>query len=108
MATWRPAPSRSLGHVRATEVDKGQRVTESIAEGLSVAGLVVGFPLLLLALMLSLQQLESWGLRGTEPERTDVPEMPDPIGEAIDGAEHRAAVEAEGEHAQSTSGSAHR
>lgn len=38
-------------------------MTESIAEGLSVAGLAVGFPLLLLAFMVSLEKLESWGLR---------------------------------------------
>lgn len=43
-------------------------MTETIAEGLSVIGLVVGFPLLLLVLMLSLEQLESWGLRETPPE----------------------------------------
>ena len=46
-------------------------MTESIADGLSVAGLVVGFPLLLLGFMVSLQKLESWGLRETEPADQD-------------------------------------
>lgn len=42
-------------------------MTESIADGLSVVGLVVGFPLLLLGFMVSLEKLETWGLRDTEP-----------------------------------------
>jgi type III secretory pathway component EscV len=41
-------------------------VSESIAESLSTIGLVAGFPLLLLCFMLSLEKLESWGLRDVE------------------------------------------
>ncbi|CAN5785768.1 hypothetical protein BH23ACT10_BH23ACT10_14180 [soil metagenome] len=89
-------------------VDKGQRVTESIAEGLSVVGLVVGFPLLLLGLMLGLEQLESWGLRNTDPHRPDVPDLPDPIGDAVEQVEQLAAVDAEAEQTGSTLDSAHR
>jgi hypothetical protein len=50
-------------------------VSESIAESLSTIGLVAGFPLLLMCFMLSLEKLESWGLRdleaGTEQTQTD-------------------------------------
>ena len=83
-------------------------MTESIAEGLSVVGLVVGFPLLLLGLMLSLEKLESWGLRGTDPQRADIPRLPDPIGDAVEEVERGLAVDKEAEQAQSTLGSARR
>ncbi len=60
-------------------------MSESIAEGLSVVGLVVGFPLLLLGLMLSLEKLESWGLREGESERA-APQIPerDRIDDAVE------------------------
>lgn len=80
-------------------------MTESIAEGLSVVGLVVGFPLLLLAFMLSLEQLESWGLGESD---TDGQQVPDPIGDAVDEIEQRSAVEAEAETVQSAAGGAPR
>lgn len=50
---------------------KVDAVTESIADGLSVAGLVVGFPLLLLGFMVSLEKLETWGLRESDPGRQE-------------------------------------
>lgn len=59
-------------------------MTESIAEGLSVVGLVVGFPLLLLALMLSLGKLESWGLRVDEPRADRETEMVDAAVESVE------------------------
>lgn len=95
----------SRDHVRTTKV---KWVTESIADGLSVVGLVVGFPLLLLGLMLSLEKLESWGLRSTDPDRPDAPELPDPIGDAVEQVEQLTAVDAEAEQTQATFGSAHR
>jgi hypothetical protein len=42
-------------------------VSGSIVESLTTLGLVAGFPLLLLCFMLSLEKLESWGLRDFEP-----------------------------------------
>lgn len=42
-------------------------MSESIAESLSTIGLVAGFPLLLMCFMLSLEKLESWGLREPQP-----------------------------------------
>lgn len=77
-------------------------MTESIAEGLSVVGLVVGFPLLLLLLMLSLEQLESWGLRGSDPDHTDDAELSDTISDAVEQVQQRATADAEAEQAQST------
>lgn len=47
-------------------------MTESIADGLSAVGLIVGFPLLLLGFMLSLEKLETWGLRDTSPPAEDL------------------------------------
>lgn len=55
-------------------------MSESIAEVLSVFGLVVGFPLLLLALMISLERLETWGLRPPD----DV--LPDPDTQMVEAA----------------------
>lgn len=60
-------------------------MTESIAEGLSVAGLVVGFPLLLLAFMVSLEKLESWGLR--EPDLPGSDEHGDRVDAAVEAME---------------------
>lgn len=57
--------TRARAGARSSE--EGRQVSESIAEGVSIAVLVVGFPLLLLTLMLSLEKLESWGLRQTTP-----------------------------------------
>lgn len=58
-------------------------MTESIADGLSVVGLVVGFPLLLLGFMISLERLESWGLRESEPEPSDTSQARDTIEAAV-------------------------
>jgi hypothetical protein len=68
-------------------------VTESIAEGLSAVGLVAGFPLLLLGFMISLERLETWGLRDDILEDRP-PEAHDTVRAAVD--EHdtvKAAVE---------------
>jgi len=76
-------------------------VTESIAEGLSVVGLVVGFPLLLLGFMVSLEKLETWGLRDTEPagelER-------DTVEAAVHEVEQRTAATTEGEQSTGVGG----
>jgi hypothetical protein len=61
-------------------------VTETIAEGLSVFGLVVGFPLLLLALMISLERLETWGLRPIDDEPDRDAEL---VEAAVESVEHR-------------------
>ena len=58
-------------------------MTESIADGLSVVGLVVGFPLLLLGFMISLERLETWGLREFEPAGSDAPQARDTIEAAV-------------------------
>lgn len=73
-------------------------MTESIADGLSVAGLVIGFPLLLLAFMVSLEKLESWGLRETEPGQGARPELQDRVDAAVDAVEQLSVVAAERDH----------
>lgn len=62
-------------------------MTDPIAEGLSVVGLVVGFPLLLLGLMISLERLETWGLRDTEPHDPAVAHVDDVVEAAVDDVE---------------------
>jgi hypothetical protein len=62
---------------------KVDAVTESIADGLSVLGLVTGFPLLLLGFMVSLERLESWGLRESEPAPSDAPQVRDTVESAV-------------------------
>lgn len=70
-------------------------MTESIADGLSVVGLVVGFPLLLLGFMISLERLESWGLRDTEPTPVEPPTREaSRVDEAGAPAPHAATAEA--------------
>jgi hypothetical protein len=61
-------------------------VTESITDGLSVVGLVVGFPLLLLAFMISLEKLETWGLRDADPGAPDMSRTREAADAAIDAA----------------------
>lgn len=63
-------------------------MSESIAESLSTIGLVAGFPLLLMCFMLSLEKLESWGLRDVErkPEQTQA----EKIEAAMDAVERLA------------------
>lgn len=61
---------------------------ESIAESLSTIGLVAGFPLLLLCFMLSLEKLESWGLR--EAERSPEEAQLDKVEAAMDAIEQLA------------------
>jgi hypothetical protein len=63
-------------------------VSESIAERLSTIGLVAGFPLLLLCFMLSLEKLESWGLR--EVERSPEEAQLDKVEAAMDAIEQLA------------------
>jgi hypothetical protein len=63
-------------------------VNESIAESLSTIGLVAGFPLLLMCFMLSLEKLESWGLR--EPERSPEQAQLDKVEAAMDAIEQLA------------------
>lgn len=63
-------------------------MSESIAESLSTIGLVAGFPLLLLSFMLSLEKLESWGLR--EAERSPEEAQLDKVEAAMDAIEQLA------------------
>jgi hypothetical protein len=63
-------------------------VSESIAESLSTIGLVAGFPLLLMCFMLSLEKLESWGLR--EVERSPEDAQLDKVEAAMDAIEQLA------------------
>jgi hypothetical protein len=58
-------------------------VTESIADGMSVVGLVAGFPLLLLGLMISLERLESWGLGESEPDPPGSQQVRDSVESAV-------------------------
>ena len=55
-------------------------MTGTMADTLSMLGLVAGFPLLLLCFMLSLEKLESWGLR------EDAPRPNDPLRDRVDAA----------------------
>lgn len=70
-------------------------MTESIADGLSVVGLVVGFPLLLLAFMVALEKLETWGLHDTEP--AEHPSAHDRVEAALHEVEQLSAVTADSE-----------
>jgi hypothetical protein len=63
-------------------------VSESIAESLTTIGLVAGFPLLLMCFMLSLEKLESWGLR--EVERSPEEAQLDKVEAAMDAIEQLA------------------
>ena len=63
-------------------------MSESIAESLSTIGLVAGFPLLLMCFMLSLEKLESWGLR--EVERSPEEAQLDKVEAAMDAIEQLA------------------
>lgn len=65
-------------------------MTETLAEGLSVIGLVATFPLLLLALMVSLEQLETWGLRDDIPDDRP-PEASDTVQAAVEDIEQLSA-----------------
>lgn len=67
-------------------------MTDPIAEGLSVAGLVIGFPLLLLGLMISLERLETWGLRDAEPHERDTAHVEDVVDAAVDDVEQMQAL----------------
>lgn len=78
-------------------------MTESIADGLSVVGLVVGFPLLLLGFMVSLEKLETWGLRDTEP--ADDPGR-DRVQAAVHEVEQLTAAASESEQATAVGGRA--
>jgi hypothetical protein len=80
-------------------------VTESIADGLSVVGLVVGFPLLLLGFMVSLEKLETWGLRGTEPAED---RERDTVEAAVHEVEQLTAAASEGEQSTGVGGRASR
>lgn len=74
-------------------------MSESIAESLSTIGLVAGFPLLLMCFMLSLEKLESWGLR--EPDRSGEQSQADKIEAAMDAIERLAttSVRTDADHA---------
>jgi len=54
-------------------------------------GLVAGFPLLLMCFMLSLEKLESWGLRDLEPGPEQTPQ--DRVDAAVEQVEQLAAVQ---------------
>ena len=58
-------------------------MSESIVETLTTIGLVAGFPLLLLCFMLSLEKLESWGLRDPEPSEQQPPDLVDAAVEEV-------------------------
>lgn len=73
---------------------KVDAVTESIADGLSVVGLVVGFPLLLLGFMIALERLETWTLRDTEPTREDASDVRDAVDAAVADVERQPAAPA--------------
>lgn len=76
-------------------------MTESIADGLSVVGLVVGFPLLLLGFMVSLEKLETWGLRDTDPA-DDL--GPDTVEAAVQEVEQLTAAVSDGEQSTGVGG----
>lgn len=67
-------------------------MTDPIAEGLSVVGLVIGFPLLLLALMIGLERLETWGLRDAEPHDPGAAQVDDVVEAAVDDVEQLQAL----------------
>lgn len=69
-------------------------MTETIADGLSAVGLVAGFPLLLLAFMISLERLETWGLRD-EIDEERPPEAHDKVQAAVEEIEQLSAGTAE-------------
>lgn len=69
-------------------------MTETIADGLSAVGLVAGFPLLLLAFMISLERLETWGLRD-EVDEERPPEAQDAVQAAVEEIEQLSAGTAE-------------
>ena len=54
-------------------------------------GLVAGFPLLLMCFMLSLEKLESWGLRESDP--VPEPPQPDRVEAAVEQVEQLAATQ---------------
>lgn len=66
-------------------------MTETIAEGLSVIGLVAGFPLMLLAFMISLERLETWGLRDDDIADDRTPETNDTVRAAVEEIEQLSA-----------------
>lgn len=66
-------------------------MTGSMAETLSIIGLVAGFPLLLMCFMLSLEKLESWGLREAEPGPEQAQQ--DKIDAAVEQVEQLAAAQ---------------
>ena len=68
-------------------------MTGAMAETLSTIGLVAGFPLLLLCFMLSLEKLESWGLRDLEPEPGPEQEQQSKIDAAVEQVEQLAAAQ---------------
>ena len=77
-------------------------MSESIAESLSTIGLVAGFPLLLMCFMLSLEKLESWGLRESEPSsEPSQADRADRIEAAMDAIERLAttSVRSDADHA---------
>lgn len=69
-------------------------MTETIADGISAVGLVAGFPLLLLAFMISLERLETWGLRD-EVDEERPPEAHDAVQAAVEEIEQLSAGTAE-------------
>lgn len=62
---------------RGAGTGEDSAVTATVADTLSMLGLVAGFPLLLLCFMLSLEKLESWGLREDAPGSHHTPDRVD-------------------------------
>jgi hypothetical protein len=83
-------------------------VTESIADGLSVVGLVVGFPLLLLGFMISLERLESWGLQESDGAPSDTSEPPDTVEAAVAETERAVPTPSPSEESAPVGGNARR
>lgn len=87
---YRDGVTRSAEPYRSRTPKGRNTVTETIAEGLSAVGLVAGFPLLLLAFMIALERLESWGLADELPEDL-LPEANDTVEAAVEELEQLSA-----------------
>lgn len=66
-------------------------MTATMADTLSMLGLVAGFPLLLLCFMLSLEKLESWGLGEDMPKSQRT--QRDRVAAAVEQVEQLAAAQ---------------
>jgi hypothetical protein len=81
---------RRAAPVQRQDTERPWTLTETIAEGLSAVALVAGFPLLLLAFMVSLERLETWGLHDDVPDDRP-PEAHDTVEAAVEELEQLSA-----------------